>query len=223
LGTVNTYCRCGNRDLVEAEVQELLSEDAARSMLSWPHSGFHVHHGVRLEADDALGILQLARYAARAPIALERLHYDAPKQQVTLRSDKHEGPTAGTHSFPALEFLARLLAHVPDRHEILVREYGAYSVRRRARWRRAGILTDTRPLAEITPTAGDHTPDWPALRALRQRWAELLKRIFEVDPLACPRCGAQMRIVASRTMLTSAGWSALSGFRARACGRAAAP
>ena len=36
-------------------------------MLSWPHSGFHVHHGVRLEADDALGILQVARYAARDP------------------------------------------------------------------------------------------------------------------------------------------------------------
>ena len=26
--------------------------------------------------------------------------------------------------------------------------------------------------------------------------AELLRRIFEVDPLACPRCGQQMRIVA---------------------------
>ena len=75
-------------------------------------------------------------------------------------------------------------------------EYGAYSVRRRARWRRAGILTDTRPLAEITPPAGDHTPDWPALRALRQRWAQLVKRIFEVDPLRCPRCGGEMKILA---------------------------
>ena len=28
------------------------------------------------EADDALGILRLARYAARAPVALKRLHYD---------------------------------------------------------------------------------------------------------------------------------------------------
>jgi hypothetical protein len=29
-----------------------------------------------------------------------------------------------------------------------------------------------------------------------KRLAELLKRIFEVDPLACPRCGAAMRIIA---------------------------
>ena len=176
--------------------RELLTEDDARSMLAWPHSGFHVHHGVRLEADDVCGILQLARYSARSPVALERLDYDARKQQVTLRSDKREGPSAGTHAFDALEFLALLLAHVPDFHEVLRREYGAYSVRRRARWRRAGILTDSRPLAEISPPSGDTTPDWPALRAMRQRWAALLQRIFEVDPLRCPRCGAQMRIIA---------------------------
>ena len=34
------------------------------------------------------------------------------------------------------------------------------------------------------------------LHEARRRWAELLRRIFEVDPLACPRCGQQMRIVA---------------------------
>jgi hypothetical protein len=71
---------------------DLLTEDDAHSMLQWPHSGFHVHHSVRLEADDACGLLQLARYSARAPVSLERLHYDARKQQVTLQSDKREGP-----------------------------------------------------------------------------------------------------------------------------------
>ncbi len=34
-----------------------------------------------------------------------------------------------------------------------------------------------------------------ALRAARRRWAELLRRIFEVDPLRCPRCGESMRVV----------------------------
>jgi hypothetical protein len=124
------------------------------------------------------------------------LQYDARKLQVTLCSDKREGPTAGTHVFHALEFLALLLAHAPDIRERLVRGYGAYSTRRRARWRKIGILADTRTLAAISPAALDATPDWPALRAMRQRWAALLKRIFEVDPLACPRCGATMRMIA---------------------------
>ena len=37
--------------------------------------------------------------------------------------------------------------------------------------------------------------NWP-LRAARYRRAELLRRILEVDPLACPRCDALMRVVA---------------------------
>jgi hypothetical protein len=88
------------------------------------------------------------------------------------------------------------LAHVPDHHEILVRYSGAYSVRRRARWRKHGILADTRLRAEPPPPNHDVVPGWPALRARRSRWAELLRRIFEVDPLRCPRCDNEMRILA---------------------------
>jgi hypothetical protein len=165
-------------------------------MLAWEHSGFHVHQSVRLEADDALGMLQLARYAARASIALERLQYDAAKKRLRLVSDKRQGPTAGTHDFEPLEFLALLLAHVPDSHEILVRYSGAYSVRRRARWRKLGILTDTRLRAEPPDADEGVAPAWPTRRALRRRGAELLRRIFEVDPLRCPRCGKEMRIIA---------------------------
>ena len=186
------------RALLRAFVRkELLSEHDAQSMLAWPHSGFHVHNAVRLEADDPHGILQLARYAARAPIALERLQYDPRKQQVILVSDKTEGPTAGTHTFDALEFLARLLTHVPNKNEICVRYYGAYSVRRRHRWRKQGVLRDRQQPGDAneTPPRDDAIPTWPALRALRRRWAELLARVFEVDPLRCLRCGGSMRII----------------------------
>lgn len=40
----------------------------------------------------------------------------------------------------------------------------------------------------------------PALHEARQRWAELLRRIFELDPLRCPHCGQEMRIVAFITV-----------------------
>ena len=36
----------------------------------------------------------------------------------------------------------------------------------------------------------------PSLQEARRRWAELLRRIFEVDPLRCSHCGHEMRIVA---------------------------
>ncbi|MGH7711953.1 MAG: hypothetical protein ACREOG_11755 [Gemmatimonadaceae bacterium] len=37
------------------------------------------------------------------------------------------------------------------------------------------------------------------LREARRRWAELLRRIYEVDPLTCPACGGAMRILAFLT------------------------
>jgi hypothetical protein len=33
----------------------------------------------------------------------------------------------------------------------------------------------------------------------RRSWARLLRRILEVDPLLCPKCGIEMRIVAVLT------------------------
>ena len=72
--------------------------------------------------------------------------------------------------------------------------YGAYSVRRRATWRSAELLSEARPSSE--DTRRDHLPLWPQLLSLRKRWAQLLQRIFEVDPLRCPRCGGEMQVLA---------------------------
>jgi len=33
-------------------------------------------------------------------------------------------------------------------------------------------------------------------RALRRHWAEMIKRVYEVDPLVCERCGGEMEIIA---------------------------
>jgi hypothetical protein len=36
----------------------------------------------------------------------------------------------------------------------------------------------------------------PSLAALRRGWARLLRRVYETDPLVCPRCQGVMRVVA---------------------------
>ena len=79
-----------------------------------------------------------------------------------------------------------------------------------------GSLANWYPHIHLIATGGGFRPDgtfvpWPAhdtapqpvaepvplaLREARRRWAELLRQIFEVDPLRCPACGAEMRIVA---------------------------
>lgn len=140
--------------------------------------------------DDRAFALRLARYCARAPVALERMSYEAESEQVTYRSDKAEGPTAGTTTVDPLEFLARLVTHIPDPGQVMQRYYGWYASRTRGTRRRQAAPFGTETAVAIVEPA-----DW-SLRAARLRWAELLRRIFEVDPLACPRCQGLMRLVA---------------------------
>lgn len=95
--------------------------------------------------------------------------------------------------FSALEFIARWVDHVPDRYETRVRYYGAYATRRRIWWQRRGISLVKRPAAESVPS--EPAADWPALRARRRRWAELLRLVFKVEIEACPRCGGSMTVL----------------------------
>lgn len=53
-----------------------------------------------------------------------------------------------------------------------------------------------------TPTPSGPAEPWPAsdepdLRPRRLAWAELLRRVFAVDVLECPRCGGRMRLLAA--------------------------
>lgn len=32
-------------------------------------------------------------------------------------------------------------------------------------------------------------------RECRRNWARMIKRVYEVDPLLCPRCGGKMKII----------------------------
>jgi len=172
-----------------------LEADAAAAMLAWPHSGFGAHVGAAIAAVDRAAVLRVARYGARAPVAESRLRYDAERAEVELVSDAREGPYAGMHRFAALEFLARLVDHIPGKGEVRVRYYGAYASRRRGWWRRRGVvLAGARP--EDAPATEREGEPWPALRARRRRWAELLRRVFAVEVKVCPACGGAMRILA---------------------------
>ncbi len=101
--------------------RELFDPEVAEGMLAWSHSGFSVHDGVWPDQDDQPAHERLARYCARCPVSLERLEYDADAGTVTYTSDKADGPTAGRHTFEATEFIARLVAHIPDKGQVLQR------------------------------------------------------------------------------------------------------
>ncbi len=123
-------------------------------------------------------------------MALSRLEYQSDNATVTYHSDKPTGPTAGSETLDVLEFLARVASHIPNKGQVLQRYYGWYANRTRGIRRRTAIH------GQASATAVEVEPVPPSLQGARRRWAELLRRSFEVDPLRCPRCGHERRIVA---------------------------
>jgi hypothetical protein len=168
---------------------ELFDEDQAVGMLTWPHSGFHVLSAMWVPEDDRAFATRLARYCARNEVALQRWTYDRAAKAVLYLSDKVDGPTAGTETADPLEFLARVLVHIPDKGHVTTRYFGWYANRS------LGMRDKATPAVADGPPAIVPAPRLAPTEATR-RWAALLQRIFEVDPLACPSCHGAMRIVA---------------------------
>jgi len=77
-------------------------------------------------------------------------------------------------------------------HEFFV----AFSCKQRykSRGRRAKAATSAAKPQPVKPVIEDD--DTPYRKKCRMRWAALLKKVYEVDPLVCPKCGGRMKIVA---------------------------
>jgi len=105
------------------------------------------------------------------------------------------GASAGLESAgiaPAIHsrHLTAASAHIPDPHEKTTIFYGWYSNRTRGHRKQRGL----RGKAGATTPAHDE----PTPLAVRQAWAHLIRKVHEVNPLLCPRCGGTMRVVAVR-------------------------
>jgi len=169
-----------------------------RLLLSWRHSGFSLHTSVTVPPDDRDGLERLARYLLRPPVSLERLHVDEHTWAIAYAARCKPGfqaPTAAAPPDPK-DVLARVVMHIPGPHRHTVRSYGAYSSVVRARGQREAAARGATQQTDASRPPPAAPPADPERRALRRRWAELLRRIFEVDPLLCPRCGETMRIIA---------------------------
>ena len=85
--------------------KEAISEALRSRLLGWRHSGFFVHHQVRVPAEDPEGRKKLAGYMLRAPIALEKMTYDAGTGTLIYRSKMHLGLKRSFQVMPGAEWL----------------------------------------------------------------------------------------------------------------------
>jgi hypothetical protein len=157
-------------------------------------SGFSVHAGVSIRADDRKGLERLCRYTSRPPVAVERLEQLSDgRLSYRLKSPWRNGTTHVI--LDPLEFIAKLSALVPAPRANLIRYYGVFGPA--ASWRSAIVpgstLTDsTGGSCGCEVNDGEETPP-----RRNYAWALLMARVFEFDVLKCPDCGGRLRMLAA--------------------------
>jgi hypothetical protein len=173
-------------------------------MRTWQHSGFSVHKKVRIVQSDPDGLENLIQYIARCPFSLSRMIKVTESGQVIYKTEHDNcrrfpdpasdnlksGVSRNFQIFDPLDFLAEVTQHIPEPRAHTIRYFGWYS--NKARGMRAKKTADPKEDRELIID----DEDTPYRKVCRSRWAALIKKVFEVDPLLCPKCGAEMKFIA---------------------------
>ena len=88
-------------------------------------------------------------------------------------------------TFPSLEWLAAMCSHIPNCGEQMVQYNGYYSNISRGKLKKEYI--DNNLPCIIEPEENE--------KAFRKSWTMLIQKIYEVDPLVCPKCKGIIRII----------------------------
>jgi len=157
-----------------------ITERVVELIHSWKHTGFGVYWGKRINPKEQRSTENLARYIIRASFSQDRMKYYPDEAKVTYKSKYGKD----TKEFSSLEWMAALVSHIPDKVEQTVRYYGYYSNVTRGRLKKKACQ------------AGYHIIEDEIPGGLNRSWARLIQKIYEVDPLTCPKCGGKMKIIA---------------------------
>ena len=141
-------------------------------------------------------------------ISLKKIHYEPFKGRVLFHTTYSEYFKQNLHIFDALDFLADLTQHIPPKRLQLIRRYGLYASRTKGRWEEMPWVAERAPdgwKATHRSSAGNDDLGFEppsdengevGANARKRAWARLLAKIYEVDPFVCPKCGAEMKVIA---------------------------
>ena len=187
-----------------------LRPETRKQFLAWRHSGFSVKTTQRFVPGERARLERLARYLTRVVLAVGAVELlPLGRVRVQTAPDPRTGRTFV--EMDRLDLVHALCQQIPDAGMHMVRYYGAYANCTRGRLveAREVLAHGGPPAPEVRPEAQELLPrdvsfeDPPApappgsaAARARQAWARMLRKVFEVDPLLCLRCGTPMEIVA---------------------------
>ena len=186
-------------ELFEANVFRLLvsegfiTSDLITKIRTWRHSGFHVYAGPTITQKEHA--VRVGLYIIRAPASSSRLalaqdgllKYLSKGSVANDRCDSLFEPYG--QILDPLDWIARVTSHIPDQRAQTIRYYGCYSNASRGKAAKRQSSADQTTRA----TATDSESPW--IQQPKANWAALIKLIYEVDPLLCPKCHSRMRVI----------------------------
>lgn len=118
----------------------------------------------------------LGKYLKRPPIGETKIKsYDGTS--VTFEFLDHYTDTKTTLTLPVLDFIARLIAHIPDKNFRNIRYYGFLA--NRVRGKLLPIVYNLLNMKNV-------------IRKVYISWRDMIKNTFNYDPLRCPVCKSIM-------------------------------
>jgi hypothetical protein len=107
-----------------------------------------------------------------------------------------EGASLFLHLTPD-DLLAKLVTLVPPLKGHAVRYHGVFAPHSRARRRVVPPhAAPSPPAASCRPTEAQSQTEPVPTRTYRVPWADLLKKVFTINVLACPECSGRMKLIA---------------------------
>jgi hypothetical protein len=149
---------------------------------------------------------RLAQYIVRNPFSIAKMQVNRSGDSILYlyRSGMNAKIKRNFQVFSACDFIAAITQHIPDKRFQMVRYYGWYSNKMRGQRRKRAEEAACESAATAQQGCGALASaaieiiEHPALKPRRipsQSWRELIKKVWEVDPLLCPQCHHEMRIV----------------------------
>lgn len=124
----------------------------------------------------------IGRYFGRPVIATSRID-SYSGSHVTFHYNRHEDNKLVVETIPSMEFIKRLIIHIPDKHFKMIRYYDLYNS--------TVSLSDTVLRAKLIPAV--HPSKHSFLHSL-SRWRLSLIASFSSDPLLCS-CGCNLELL----------------------------
>ncbi|TDX42889.1 IS91 family transposase [Orenia marismortui] len=160
------------------KVQNLINKLYARYK-----DGFYVYANSRMRKADSAA-RYIGRYLARPAIAEYRIiSYDGEK--VKFWYEDHKTKKIKELTLPVMQFIGRLIMHIPKKYFRMVRRYGLYRRDFNKRAQKILALWSYMRKRQINLILVKK-------KARSKTWRERIIENFNIDPVKCPKCGKEM-------------------------------